>query len=237
MRKHGNTFSGVGYTMPRVVPFDADLRRAADVLNAAIDAGITFFDTADMYGRGHNESLLSSFLRRHRDVRIASKFGIVRGDSVFDRRIENSPAYIADACDASLKRLRLNVIDLFYQHRVDPEVPIEDVAGAVGELVKEGKVKPIMQYGVNPNPELADVPTVFSLAKTEADRQAMLLMISRLEYGRPFFVPPDVPAARGDSPKVTWSSMTTQWEMRTSRILPRGTTISVPSSSALLRLS
>ena len=62
--------------------------------------------------------------------------------------------------------------------------------------LKEGKVKPIMQYGVNPNPELADVPTVFSLAKNDADRQSMLLMISRLEYGRPFFVPPDVPAVR-----------------------------------------
>ncbi|WP_031335820.1 aldo/keto reductase [Rhodopseudomonas sp. B29] len=112
-------------------------------LDHAYELGVTLYDTADMYGNGHNERLLSAFLRRHRDVRVASKFGIVRGETVFDRRIDNSPAYIASACDASLQRLGVDTIDLYYAHRINTEQPIEDTIGAMARLIEAGKVRAI----------------------------------------------------------------------------------------------
>ncbi|HEY0293411.1 MAG TPA: aldo/keto reductase, partial [Hansschlegelia sp.] len=111
-------------------------------LQAAVDAGITFFDTADMYGQGHNEALLGRFLKgRADDLTIATKFGIVRGDDPLDRRIDNSPAYVRTACEASLKRLGIEAIDLYYAHRFTGETPVEDMVGAMAGLVAEGKVK------------------------------------------------------------------------------------------------
>ena len=111
-------------------------------LEAALAAGIDFFDTADTYGHGHNEELVGRFLKGRRDkVVLATKFGIVRKPGTYERRVDNSPAYIRSACDASLKRLGVERVDLYYMHRRNPDVPVEDSVGAMAELVKQGKVK------------------------------------------------------------------------------------------------
>lgn len=120
---------------------DADDAASRLTLERAYQLGVTLYDTADMYGRGHNELLLSGFLRDHPDVRIATKFGIVRTGSLMERRLDNSPAYVAQACDASLTRLGVDVIDLYYAHRINPEQPIEDTVGAMARLVEAGKVR------------------------------------------------------------------------------------------------
>ena len=114
-------------------------------LGRALELGITFFDTADTYGFGHNESLLGQFLKaggsaRRRQVVVASKFGIVREAGKYERRIDNTPAYIQSACEASLQRLGVEQIDLYYCHRRNPEVPVEDMVGAMAALVAAGKV-------------------------------------------------------------------------------------------------
>lgn len=117
-------------------------------LRAAVDLGVQHFDTADTYGFGHNESLLGRFLgglapdARSR-LTVATKFGIVREPGRYERRIDNTPAYIRSACEASLRRLGTDCIDLYYCHRRDPAVPIEEVAGAMAGLVTEGKVRAI----------------------------------------------------------------------------------------------
>jgi aryl-alcohol dehydrogenase-like predicted oxidoreductase len=111
-------------------------------LERAFELGVTHYDTADMYGGGHNESLLSGFLAGKRDrVTIATKFGIVRQPGEYARRIDTSPAYVAQACDASLKRLGVETIDLYYAHRLNPDIPVEDTVGAMADLVKAGKVR------------------------------------------------------------------------------------------------
>ena len=112
-------------------------------IHRAIELGITFFDTADMYGHGANEELLAQALKGKRDkVVIATKFGVVR-DPVdpLKKGINGRPDYVRKSCEASLKRLGIETIDLYYQHRVDPETPIEETVGAMAELVKEGKVR------------------------------------------------------------------------------------------------
>src|SRR3984957_3419875 len=112
------------------------------VLNAALDIGINFLDTADMYGVGANERLLGKVLKSRRNqVVLASKFGIVRGPDGAVLGINGTPEYVRAACDASLERLRVDHIDLYYQHRVDPRVAIEETVGAMAELVKAGKVR------------------------------------------------------------------------------------------------
>lgn len=111
-------------------------------LHHAIDRGLTFFDTADMYGLGDNERLLGRALEgRRQEVVIATKFGIQRDPETGGRRINGRPEYVRQACDASLQRLGVETVDLYYQHRVDPEVPIEDTVGAMAELVRAGKVR------------------------------------------------------------------------------------------------
>ena len=105
-------------------------------------AGVTFLDTADMYGVGRNEELIGRVLRRRRkEVVLATKFGNVRGEDGSYRGINGRPDYVHQACDASLRRLGVEQIDLYYQHRVDANVPIEETVGAMAELVKAGKVK------------------------------------------------------------------------------------------------
>lgn len=112
------------------------------VLNHAIDIGVNFLDTADMYGVGENERLLSKVLNRRREeVVLATKFGNVRAPDGTFLGIDGSPKYVAAACDASLKRLGVYHIDLYYQHRVDPNVPIEETVGAMARLVEAGKVR------------------------------------------------------------------------------------------------
>ncbi|CAN7457231.1 aldo/keto reductase [Acidovorax sp. LjRoot66] len=144
---HGPLTSAIGLGCMGMSEFygasddDSSLRTLA----RALDIGVTHFDTADTYGLGHNESLLGRFIAaagpaaRERMV-VATKFGIVRQAGQYERRIDNSPAYIREACEASLKRLGVERIDLYYCHRRNPEVPIEDVVGAMAGLVAAGKV-------------------------------------------------------------------------------------------------
>lgn len=117
---------------------------AEKVLDAALERGVNFFDTADMYGAGRNEEQLSGFLKRRRDsIVIATKFAIQRGEDGAWLGLSNDPDYIRQACDASLKRLGVERIDLYYMHRRDPAVPIEESVGAMAGLVKSGKVRAI----------------------------------------------------------------------------------------------
>ena len=114
------------------------------LLRTAVERGVTFFDTAEVYGPYTNEELVGEALAPFRkDVVIATKFGFKTqpGAKPGSLTVSSEPALIREVCDASLKRLKLDVIDLFYQHRVDPDVPIEDVAGTVKELIAQGKVR------------------------------------------------------------------------------------------------
>jgi len=120
----------------------ADDAASLAVLDHALDLGINFLDTADMYGVGANERLLAPLLARRRSqVVLATKFGNVRAPDGRMLRIDGSPAYVREACEASLQRLGVDHIDLYYQHRVDRTVPIEDTVGAMAELVRQGKVR------------------------------------------------------------------------------------------------
>ena len=113
-------------------------------IHRALDLGINFLDTADVYGRGHNEQLVGRAIRDRRDkVVLATKFGNVRDEQGNWAGVNGHPEYIQQACDASLKRLGIDHIDLYYQHRVDTEVPIEETVGAMAKLVEQGKVKHI----------------------------------------------------------------------------------------------
>jgi aryl-alcohol dehydrogenase-like predicted oxidoreductase len=111
------------------------------LIRRALDLGIDHFDSSDMYGWGQNEELLGRALRGRREgVVIATKFGQTRRPGGANG-VDGSPAYVAQACEASLKRLGVDVIDLYYQHRVDPAVPVEDTVGAMARLVEQGKVR------------------------------------------------------------------------------------------------
>jgi aryl-alcohol dehydrogenase-like predicted oxidoreductase len=115
---------------------------SAEAIKKAYDLGITFFDTSDMYGPYKNEILVGKALKDVRkNVVIATKFGIVRTEDPNVRGVNGRPEYVKTSCEGSLKRLGTDYIDLYYLHRVDPNTPIEDTVGAMGELVKEGKVK------------------------------------------------------------------------------------------------
>src|SRR5713101_3659704 len=110
-------------------------------IHRAIELGVTFLDTADVYGPFTNEQLVGRAIRGRRgEVVIATKFGNVRGPDGSFQGISGQPQYVREACEASLRRLGVDHIDLYYQHRVDPEVPIEETVGAMAELVREGKV-------------------------------------------------------------------------------------------------
>ncbi|MBI4465719.1 MAG: aldo/keto reductase [Acidobacteria bacterium] len=111
-------------------------------IHRALDLGVNFLDTADVYGRGHNEELVGKAIRERRhEVVLATKFGNVRaGDGTFIG-VNGKPDYVRASCEASLRRLGVEVIDLYYQHRVDPKTPIEETVGAMAELVQEGKVR------------------------------------------------------------------------------------------------
>lgn len=116
--------------------------RSLATLDHALDRGINFLDSSDMYGCGANERLLSGLLtRRRQDVVLATKFGVMRGENGEFEGVCGRPDYVARACDASLQRLGVEQIDLYYQHRVDPSVPIEDTVGAMARLVEAGKVR------------------------------------------------------------------------------------------------
>ena len=120
----------------------ADDRESEATIVRALDLGVTMLDTADMYGAGANESLIGRAIAGRREqVVIATKFGQVRGPHGEPLGVRGDPAYVHEACDASLARLGVEHIDLYYQHRVDPKMPIEDTVGAMAELVAAGKVR------------------------------------------------------------------------------------------------
>ncbi|MDE2262699.1 MAG: aldo/keto reductase [Gammaproteobacteria bacterium] len=143
--KTGITVSAIGLGCMGMSEFygPGNDQQSLETLATALDQGIDFLDTADMYGLGHNEELLGRFLKGRRErVVLATKFGIVRNrDNPAARRIDNSPQYIRQACDASLRRLGIDTIDLYYIHRRDRSVAVEDAVGAMVELVKAGKVR------------------------------------------------------------------------------------------------
>ncbi len=120
----------------------ADDAQSTALLHHALDAGMNFFDTADIYGPRTNERLVGAALRDRRDAAIiATKFGVLRDDEGGFRGVDGTPAHVRQSCEGSLQRLGIDTIDLYYQHRVDPNTPIEETVGAMAELVKEGKVR------------------------------------------------------------------------------------------------
>jgi aryl-alcohol dehydrogenase-like predicted oxidoreductase len=126
----------------------ADRDESIATIHRALDLGVTFLDTSDMYGSGHNEQLVAKAIAGRRDeVQLATKFAIRRENG--QRRIDNSPEWIREACEGSLRRLGVERIDLYYMHRRSPEVPIEESVGAMAELVAQGKVAHIGLSEVN----------------------------------------------------------------------------------------
>ncbi len=121
-----------------------DEAQSLATLEAALAAGVTLFDTADAYGFGHNEQLLGRFLSKHRgQALVATKCGLAREAGSYARRVDNSPAYIRRACVASLARLGVEAIDLFYLHRLNLDTPLEDSMGALAQLRQEGKIRAV----------------------------------------------------------------------------------------------
>jgi aryl-alcohol dehydrogenase-like predicted oxidoreductase len=156
--------------------------KSVEVIQHALDVGVTFLDTADMYGMGRNEQLVGQALkgRRERAV-VASKFAILRGADGSIQGISGKPEYVQRACEASLSRLGLEVIDLYYQHRVDPQVPIEDTVGAMAALVKQGKVRQLGLSECSPSTlrraarvhPIAAVQTEYSLWSREPEDEML----------------------------------------------------------------
>lgn len=121
-----------------------DEAQSLATLNAAFEAGVTLYDTADAYGFGHNEQLLGRFLQgKRQQVLVATKCGLAREPGSYARRVDNSAAYIRQACEASLRRLGVEAIDLFYLHRLNLDTPLEESMGALARLREEGKIRAI----------------------------------------------------------------------------------------------
>ncbi|SOC53444.1 Predicted oxidoreductase [Chromohalobacter canadensis] len=152
------------------------------VLERAVELGVDFFDTADMYGPHHNEELIGRFLARSKaQIRIASKFGIVRNPGEYKRSLDNSADYARKACEASLRRLGVEQIDLYYVHRINPEEPIEETIGGLERLVQSGKIARIglcevsaatlrRAHAVHP---ITAVQTEYSLWTREVEREVL----------------------------------------------------------------
>lgn len=149
---------------------DTDEAAARDTLDAALEAGVTLIDTADIYGSGANEEFLAPFLAAHREsVTLATKFAIERrADDPSYRAVRNDPAYIRQAAENSLRRLGIETIDLYYMHRRDPEIPFAESVGAMAELVQEGKVRFLGLSEVT-GPELREAHAVHPIAALQSE--------------------------------------------------------------------
>ncbi len=166
-----------------------DEREAIATLHRAVELGVTLFDTADMYGPHTNEELLGRALRGKREnLYLASKFGLVRSSDPHARGVNGRPDYVRQSVEGSLKRLDTDYLDLYYQHRIDPEVPVEETIGAMAELVKAGKVRHIgiseasaetiqRAHAVHP---LAAVQSEYSLWSREPEHNGVLDTCRRL---------------------------------------------------------
>ena len=148
---------------------DGDEVESIATIHRAIELGVTFLDTADIYGMGRNEELVGKAIRDRRDeVVLATKFGNVRkADGTFVG-VNGKPDYVRSACEASLRRLQVDVIDLYYQHRVDPNTPIEDTVGAMAELVEEGQGA--LSWPVRSRPRYDPTRTKSASDRRAADR-------------------------------------------------------------------
>lgn len=121
---------------------ERDDKESIATIHRALDLDVNFLDTADMYGNGDNEVLVGRAIKQHRkEVVLATKFGIVRGNDPATHSVSGRPEYVRQACEASLKRLGVDCIDLYYQHRVDPRTPVEETFGAMSRLIEDGKVR------------------------------------------------------------------------------------------------
>lgn len=161
------------------------------VLDRAVEVGCTFWDTSDMYGPHTNEILLSKALKGRRDrITLATKFGVCRSDEGVWQGVNGSADYVKTCCDASLKRLGTDYVDLYYQHRVDPNTPIEETVGAMAELVKAGKVRYIGLSEANPDNiarahavhPVSALQTEYSLWTREVEAE-ILPTVQRLNIG------------------------------------------------------
>ncbi len=191
---------------------DTDQAAARDTLDAALEAGVTLLDTADMYGRGANEEFLAPFAAAHRDeITLATKFGVVRSDDPRARVISNDPAYIRSAVEGSLRRLRVDVIDLYYMHRRDPAVPLAESVGAMAELVKEGKVRHLGLSEVT-GAELREAHAVHPIAALQSEWSLFSRDVERsavpaaAELGVAFV--PYSPLGRASSPEPSTDAAT-----------------------------
>lgn len=171
-----------------------DERESIATIHHAIERGITFFDTADIYGLGKNEELVGRAIKGSRDkIVLATKFGNVRGLRGEVLGINGTPDYVRSACEASLRRLGVETIDLYYQHRVDPKTPIEETVGAMAALVREGKVRHIGLSEASPQTlrransvhPVTALQTEYSLWSREPERE-ILATVRELGIG---FVP------------------------------------------------
>ncbi len=197
-----------------------------ETIHRALDLGVTFLDTADMYGPFTNEKLVGRAIAGRRDeVQLATKFGNVRGPNGERLGIDGSPEYVRKACDASLDRLGVDHIDLYYQHRVDPKVPIEETVGAMAELVEAGKVRHLglseaspatirRAHAVHP---ITALQTEYSLFTRDLEDE-ILPTIRELGIG----LVPYSPLGRGIlTGRMTAQSVQQDGDARSSRYFPR----------------